>query len=204
MRPRTLAAGSCIAAVCLAPAVALAHSPIPGIEGFYSGLLHPFSSVAQLLALLAFAVLLGRGFGRSAAASLPALAVSLLVGIVLGQFALTADWLQGGLLVVAVAAAAISALFRLLPIMVPVLFALVVGVLVGIASTPDPGPLRATLITLTGSFVGANLLVLYVSVGVDWVSRTYSQQWVQIGIRVVAAWIGAISVLMTAFAFAGS
>lgn len=88
--------------------------------------------------------------------------------------------------------------------MVPVLFALVVGVLVGIASTPDPGPLRATLITLTGSFVGANLLVLYVSVGVDWVSRTYSQQWVQIGIRVVAAWIGAISVLMTAFAFAGS
>ena len=204
MRPRTLTAGTCIAAVCLAPAVAVAHSPIPGIEGFYVGLLHPLSDVAQLLALLALAVMLGLGFRQSAAASLAALALSLLIGIILGQFALTADWLQGGLLVVAVAAAATSALLPLLPIMAAVLFALVVGILVGIASTPDPGPLRATLTTLAGSFVGACLLVLYVAGGVDWLRQTYTQHWVQIGIRVVAAWIGAISVLMTALAFAGS
>ncbi len=174
------------------------------MEGFYTGLLHPLSDVAQLLALLALAVMLGLGFRQSAAACLAALASSLLIGIALGQFAPTVDWLQGGLLVVAVAAAVTSALFPSLPVMVAVLFALVVGILVGIASTPDPGPLQATLITLAGSFVGATLLVLYVAGGVDWVRQTYTQHWVQIGIRVVAAWIGAVSVLMTAFAFAGS
>ena len=147
--------------------------------------------------------MLGLGFRQSAATSLAALAFGLLIGITFGQFALTADWLQDGLFVVAVAAAAMSALFPLLPIMVAALFALVVGILVGIASTPDPGPLRATLITLAGSFVGANLSVLYVAGGLDWVRQTYTQQWVQIGIRVVAAWIGAISVLMAALAFAG-
>ncbi len=202
MRLRALAAATCVATVCLAPTVAVAHSPIPGIEGFYAGLLHPLSNVAQLLALLALAVMLGLGFRQSAASSLAALAFGVLIGIVLGQLALTADWLQVGLLVTAVAAAATSALFPVLPIVVAALFALVVGILVGIASTPDPGPLRATLITLAGSFVGANLLVLYVGGGVDWIREKYTEHWVQVGIRVVAAWICAISVLMTALAFA--
>ena len=202
MRLRALAAATCVATVCLAPTVAVAHSPIPGIEGFYTGLLHPLSNVAQLLALLALAVMLGHGFRQSPASSLAALAFGLLIGIVLGQLALTSDWLQAGLLIAAVAAAATSALFPALPIVVAALFALVVGILVGIASTPDPGPLRATLMTLAGSFVGANLFVPSVADGVAWIRQKYTKHWVQVGIRVVAAWICAISVLMTALAFA--
>ncbi len=202
MRLRAFAATTCVATVCLAPTVAVAHSPIPGIEGFYTGLLHPLSNVPQLLALLALAVMLGHGFRQSPASSLAALAFGLLIGIVLGQLALTADWLQAGLLIAAVAAAATSALFPALPIVVAALFALVVGILVGIASTPDPGPLRATLMTLAGSFVGANLFVPSVADGVAWIRQKYTKHWVQVGIRVVAAWICAISVLMTALAFA--
>ncbi len=202
MRLRALAAATCVATVCLAPTVAVAHSPIPGIEGFYTGLLHPLSNVAQLLALLALAVMLGHGFRQSPASSLAALAFGLLIGIVLGQLALTSDWLQAGLLIAAVAAAATSALFPALPIVVAALFALVVGILVGIASTPDPGPLRATLMTLAGSFVGATLFVPSVADGVAWIRQKYTKHWVQVGIRVVAAWICAISVLMTALAFA--
>lgn len=202
VRFRALAAGTCVATVCLASTVALAHSPIPGFDGFYTGLLHPLSNVAQLLALLALAVMLGLGFRQSADFSLVALAFGVLIGIVLGQLALTADWLQVGLLITAVAAAATSALFPVVPIVVAALFALVIGILVGIASTPDPGPLRATLITLAGSFIGANLLVLYVAGAVDWIREKFAEHWVQVGIRVAAAWICAISVLMTALAFA--
>ncbi len=202
MRLRAFAATTCVATVCLAPTVAVAHSPIPGIEGFYTGLLHPLSNVPQLLALLALAVMLGHGFRQSPASSLAALAFGLLIGIVLGQLALTSDWLQAGLLIAAVAAAATSALFPALPIVVAALFALVVGILVGIASTPDPGPLRATLMTLAGSFVRANLFVPSVADGVAWIRQKYTKHWVQVGIRVVAAWICAISVLMTALALA--
>lgn len=201
MRRETLAAASCSATLYLAPTVALAHSPVPGIEGFYTGLLHPLSDVAQLLALLSLGVMLGQGFRRNAAASLAVLALGILAGIALGQLALAPDGVRIALFVAAVVTAATSALCTVLPIIVTAMFALIIGTLLGISSTPDPGALRATVITLAGSFVGATLLVLYVAGGVDWIRQKNTGYWVQVGIRIVAAWISAIAVLMTALTF---
>lgn len=202
MRFRPLAAATCVATLCLAPTIAVAHSSIPGIEGFYTGLLHPYSKVGEILALLALAVMLGLGFRKNADFSLFVFAFGLIIGMVLGQPALMADWLHVGLLVTAVLTAATSALFPVLSKVVAALFALVIGILVGIDSIPDPGPLGAMLITLAGSFFGAILLVLYVAGSVDWIRQKYTKHWVEVGIRIVAAWICAISILMTALAFA--
>ena len=45
------------------PVPAYAHSPVPGIEGFYIGLLHPFSTPAQALLMLGLGLLIG-GFDK--------------------------------------------------------------------------------------------------------------------------------------------
>jgi urease accessory protein len=62
-----------------APGWALAHSPIPGIASFYSGVLHPFVVPAQLMALLALGLLFGqRGLARLGPA-VPALIAALAI-----------------------------------------------------------------------------------------------------------------------------
>ena len=81
-------------------------------------------------------------------------------------------------------------------------FSCVCGFLVGVLSTPDPGPVNDTILTLTGSFVGANLALIYAAGGIGWLQERYTQQWVRIGLRVVAAWIAAISVLSALLALA--
>jgi hypothetical protein len=78
----------------------------------------------------------------------------------------------------------------------------IAGILLGLVSTPDPGPTRALLITLSGSFLGIVLIALYIGGGVAWIREKYPQHWVHVGIRVVAAWIGAVSILMAALSFA--
>lgn len=55
MRPRRLG----WAALAVLPSPALAHYPVPGLEGFYTGLAHPYSTPAQALAVLGLGLLIG-------------------------------------------------------------------------------------------------------------------------------------------------
>lgn len=77
------------------------------------------------------------------------------------------------------------------------------GLFIGLVSTPDPGPRAATLITVAGSFVSANLTLFHVSGAVGLLRERFTQHWVAVGLRVAAAWIAAVAVLMGALAFAG-
>jgi len=72
------------------------------------------------------------------------------------------------------------------------------GVFLGMVSTADPGPLSAMVITMTGAYIGANLALFYVSGGIGWLRDRFNKPWAVIGLRVVAAWIAAISCLMLA------
>ena len=206
MLRRFLVPAGAAAAVTLASNPAAAHAPIPGIEGFYVGLLHPLSTPGQILALLALGLMLGLRIGRGLPV-LVALAVGLLVGVGIGQVAARPDWAEPALLFMAIVSAAISALSPTDREWMSLLVATgatagIVGMLLGINSTPDPGPTLAMLITLSGSFFGIVLISIYVSGGVVWLREKYTQQWVVVGIRVVAAWIGAVSILMAALIFA--
>ena len=62
--------------------------------------------------------------------------------------------------------------------------------------------MAATIVTLVGSYVGANLAISYIALGVGWISERYSWNGLQIGFRIVAAWIAAISVIILALYFA--
>jgi hydrogenase/urease accessory protein HupE len=199
--PVGAAAGLGLAAAFL-PQGALAHSPFPGIEGFYLGLLHPLSTPAQLLALLALGMALGWRWRQQFAVQWAAFAIAVLLGIVLGQLDVRLPDEELLLLLFGIVAAALSALHPggFLPLTMILVGA--VGLLIGLLSTPDPGPLRATIVTLAGSFCGANLALFYVSGAVGSLRERFTQHWVAVGLRVVGAWLAAIAVLMGSLALA--
>ncbi len=203
MSLKRLAAAGLGLAAALLPQAAHAHSPFPGAEGFYLGILHPLSTPGQLLALLAIGVMLGWRWRDAFARSWAGFAIAALVGIVLGQLEIRLDGEEVYLLLVAVIAATLSALYPKGHVLAHVILASAGGLLIGLLSTPDPGPRAATIITIAGSFVGANLTLFYVSGAVGWVRERFTQHWVEVGLRVAAAWIAAVALLMGALAFAG-
>lgn len=198
---RLAAAGLGLVAALL-PQAARAHSPFPGAEGFYLGILHPLSTPGQLLALLALGVMLAWQWRDSFARSWTGFAIAAFVGIVLGQLDIRLDGEELALLVVAVIAATLSALHPKAPFLAHVVLSSAGGLLIGLLSTPDPGPRAATLITIAGSFVGANLTLFYVSGALGLLRERFTQHWVGVGLRVAAAWIAAVALLMGALAFA--
>lgn len=186
---------------CLLSIDTLAHSPFPGIKGFYTGLLHPVSSSTQVLALLAVGIMLGLRWPGWFKIPFLTFAVATFFGILLGQFDFSRAFVEPMLLLVAVIAATLSALYPPGIFALFVILASITGTMVGILSTPDSGSLTATIVTLFGSFIGANLALLYISSSVGWFKDRFKEQWSRIGIRIVAAWLAAISVLMASLAF---
>ncbi len=192
---KTLKRLVCLPILFLAAGPAWAHSPVPGIEGFYVGLLHPFSTPSQVLVMLGLALLVG-GFR-------PERAQWLLGGFLVASFAglLSAYGVENQeapMFAVAFTACALAALVPgkwTLLAMAPVVFG---AVLIGDASVPDPGPTRDRLFTMSGSMVGANIGLLYLFGITHVIKERFTAPWVAIGFRVAAAWLGAVALLMLA------
>lgn len=183
----------------MVPGAASAHSPIPGIKGFYTGLLHPLTTPAQMLLLLGLGLLIAGFAVQMVRWHLLAYLAATLVGAIA---AAGLDDVDTGLFTIAMAACALAALVpgKFAPVVF--LTAAVGGVLMGVEAMPDPGPTRDRIITLSGSLIGANLLLLYLFGAVHFVKQRYGQAWVRIAFRIAAAWIGAISMVMLALRFA--
>lgn len=125
-----------------------------------------------------------------------------LVRIAFGQLAIRPESEEVYLLLVAVIAATLAALYPKGQVVAHVILASSVGLLIGLLSTPDPGPRATTNITLAGSFVGANLTLFCVGGSIGLLHNCCTQHWVEVGLRIAAAWIAAVAVLMGALAFA--
>lgn len=104
----------------------------------------------------------------------------------------------------AVIVCALAALWPKAFLLVALLMVILGGLLIGQISIPDPGPVRDRIITMAGSLVGASVGLLYVAGGVVYLTERYQQKWVDIAFRVVAAWMGAISLVMLALEFASN
>ena len=186
-----------LAILCLATPAG-AHSPVPGIEGFYLGLLHPISTPAQALLMLGLGLLTGGLAKASARWLLIAFFTASGAGL-LWTGAAMPDMAAFAVATLASTLAALAA-GRFFPAMV----ALVIlgGLVVGAISVPEGGLFRDRLITMAGSFIGANLLLLYISGLVIIVRERVSRPWIPIAFRVAAAWVAAISAMMLAIYFA--
>lgn len=181
------------------PFPAHAHSPVAGIEGFYTGLLHPFSSPPQALLMLGLGLMIAGVFPGRALWPLGVFTVAMIGGMTTaGSF----GNLDMAMYTIAFVACALSALATgyLLPAVIAI--SAISGIYMGVASLADPGPMRDRIITTLGAFVGANVGLLLISGIPSMVQERFTWNWVPIAVRVAAAWIGAVSLLMLALFFA--
>lgn len=174
---------------------AYAHAPVPGFKGFYVGLVHPFSTPSQALLLLGLG-LVGGSFATSRIKWFPAVfLIATVVGLLVGSATLELDAELYGL---AIATCALAALLpgRLMP--VALICTALGGVLIGFVSIPDAGPAQDRMFTMSGSVFGASVGLLYMLGLMVFVQERYKQAWVMVAFRVVAAWLGAIALVMFA------
>lgn len=176
-----------------------AHSPVPGIEGIYVGAIHPFSTPSHVLLMVGLGLLAGAHKAEIARWMLAGFLGACLCGLVFGPRDGIGD---ATVFAMAFITCSFTALFprRLLPLAIGLIC--VGGVMVGVLSIPDDGPARDRIFTMSGSFVGANLGLLYLF-GICLVIRERCPwPWVDIAFRVAAAWLAAIALLMLALGFA--
>lgn len=175
-----------------------AHSPVPGIEGFYVGLVHPYSTPSQALLMLGLALATVRLEMGMLRWLLGCFLLASLAGLVLGPHVSDPDPF---LFAAAFAACALAALAPRRLVFLAIVLAGFGGYLIGEISIPDDGPMRDRLFTMSGSIVGANLGLLYLF-GINSVIRErFTWPWVDVAYRVVAAWLGAVALLMLALGF---
>jgi urease accessory protein len=193
-----LAARLAIAGLAFAPGWAMAHSPIPGIGYFYSGVLHPFVVPAQWMALLALGMLAGQhGLatqGRAAAAWLAALGLGLAAAARLGAPD-TDLLLLGGCLVLALSVV----VARPLPAWGVAVAAIVIGLLLGLGSSPDGLSGAARWGSLAGTGLGATVGLLWAAA----LTEAAARPWLKVAVRVVASWLGACALLVLALTWVG-
>ena len=189
----------CWLPIALAPGPAAAHAPVPGIEGFYIGLIHPFSTPSQALLMVG----LGLVVGSFAVDKVAPLLGAFLVFSFVGLFAGSADWnFETPMFVVAFLACALAALLPGKLQSVAIVFCAIAGFLVGSTSIPDAGPVRDRVATMTGSMVGANVGLLYIFGVMLVINERFTWPGVRVAFRILAAWLGAIALVMLALAYA--
>jgi len=183
-------------AILLLPGAALAHSAVPGIGGFYNGLLHPLVVPAHLLVLIALGLWLGQQELPRIEAALLAFGLLLLAGLAFSRFAAPGGVQMSLLLACALATGLLVAAARPLPRTAAAALAGLIAVLLGLDSAPEGSGTRAQVIALAGVAIGAHLLLLNVVALTSYARRP----WLKVGVRVLGSWSAASALLVLALA----
>lgn len=193
MKRRAWALGLLLAS----PALAWAHSPVPGLGRFYNGMLHPVLAPAALIALVALGLLIGqRSLVRSRGPVLAFVAM-LALGLVAGSQwpGLNADTalLLLGLLSAGCALAAWPP-----PHLALLLLAGCSGMAAGLGLA-DMAVGAGRWVVIAGTWLGAAFLAL----GVAAIAELSHRAWQRIATRVVASWLAASALLVLGLQWAG-
>lgn len=187
-------------AVLVDPRPSLAHTLIPGLGGFYGGLLHPPLVPAHAMALLGLGLLLGQQNARDRFALLMIFAAALVagIGVIVAAFAFE----DAGIVVLATAGVAgvLVAVARPVSRLVSAALAAFIGIALALDSVPEQISIRASLIELAGTSVGACLALLAVAS----LAAVGQRPWQRIGMRILGSWTGAAAIFVLALRFARS
>ena len=174
---------------------AAAHSPVPGIGHFYNGALHPYTTPAHLIALLALGLLLGQRGLKTSSTALVALLFALALGLGLSTPLGHPDT-DTALLALA-AATGLAVVCALALTRWPLVFlAATLGLLLGLGSGPEALAGGARWGTMFGTLVGAAFCTAYVAPLVAMVQKPA----LRIGVRVAGSWLAASALLVLALA----
>ena len=167
------------------------------MQGFYWGMLHPFTLGPQLLMLLALSFFIQQRLPEGEA-TFRALWLGCIAGAAVAasgaavldvNLPLTIAASVTGVLVASALKLGASSLW---------LAGAAAGLLSGYVSWPDPGPLPDMLFSCLGAIIGSILIVILVGGGTELVSQKTGWPWFAIAVRVAGSWIAAISVLLGA------
>lgn len=182
------------------PVPAWAHGSVPGLQGIYWGMLHPFSSGPQLLALFALALVIQQRLPDSEDA-FHSFWISCLAGAgaaALSSWALNVDAI---LTVLAIVTGVIAASALRLPLVVLLLLGVICGLPSGYLSWPEPGAKGDMMFTALGGIIGSVLIIIVVAGIIEAIWQVAKWTWLPIAVRVAGSWIAAISVLLGALLF---
>ncbi|MDB5895827.1 MAG: hypothetical protein JWQ88_3358 [Rhodoferax sp.] len=219
--PLRLAWGLAAGAASVAPAHA--HGAIAQMNAFYGGMAHPFLNLPQWLMLVALGLWLGQQRGLRLAAPMLALSACSAPALLLasGAFGLPrlpapAPGVLTGLAMVlgALVAASIRTSGGATDALRP-LAAGLAGIAIGLDSGVDGSPTAGALaLFMAGAWVVITVLTAnvayYAALATGPVRVTASgpaapgRRWVQVGMRIVGAWIFAASLMMLAFQLRGA
>ncbi len=182
------------------PQLGLAHSPIEGIDSFYSGLLHPVFVPAQLLLVVALRLfIVQRGLKDNQSAVL-----AFLVAVAAG---LTAAWFSVGTNIEVLVLSAAAFIGILIVASFPLnrflcaLIAALAGLLLGMDSAQETLSGKERFFSLLGSGLGLYLLLFYPMAAADIFNK---RPWQKIGVRVIGSWFAASSMLVLALSYSSA
>lgn len=179
------------------PNLAVAHTPIQGINNFYNGLLHPALVPSHLLLLIAA----GLYFGQQELKETQVALFSFIPAVVLGL--VTSGFSPGSKveIFVLVWAAIIGLLIAASP-RIPMYWYSVIGAVAGFSlgfdSAQETLSGKDKFIALFGSGVGIYFISLY---PIGFAEYCNKKHWLRIGVRVLGSWIAASSLLVLALSF---
>ena len=180
------------------PASARAHGAIPGLEGFANGLLHPVTTPAHILIILALGLLVGQRTPLDLKTPLTVFIPTLAVALLLTLTGKVAAVPQPILLAVALVLAALVAWQKPIPRLASQALSSAAALAIGWDSGIETGSRATVLKTLLGTWLMVTFLVFDVAYYASVAAAR--AEWLKVGLRVLGSWILAISLLMLAFA----
>lgn len=182
------------------PAPAWAHGSVPGLQGIYWGMLHPFTSGPQLLALFALALVIQQRLPDSEDV-FHSFWVSCLVGAGAAALLPGAFNPDVSLTIIAIMTGLLTASALRLPIVPLLLLGVICGLPSGYLCWPEPGAKGDMMFTALGGIIGSVVIVIVVAGIIEGIWQAANWPWLPIAIRVAGSWIAAISVLLGALLF---
>jgi urease accessory protein len=186
-----------LAFLTIAPS-AIAHDVVPGVRGFYGGLLHPLLVPTHLLALVA----LGLFIGQQPHGQRIALTITFIIGLAVGLAAIASavgETLASEALTIGTGIAGVLVVLATPPPRIASSFLLAAtGASLGLDSPPNEVLIRLAIVALIGTGLGATILLMALTAGVTHVRG----EWQLIGVRVVGSWVAASAILVLALRLA--
>ena len=189
-------------AFLILPTQSFAHSPSKGLAGFYTGILHVYSEVSLVIALVALGLLVGQTTDLEKQRKLLAgFLITIVLSSAIGSFGLIevgSRTLQLALWCSVVLVCLHAALLPKWAAVVAPIAVTLLGLIMGQLTVPDPGEFLPFVVTLAGSITGCVLGFLYSAALVAFLHQRFQLLWQRTILRIISAWLFAISFLLLA------
>ena len=197
---RGLLLATFVFSLCL-PDTTRAHSTIHGLEGFSAGALHPLTTPAHLLLIVALGLLTGQRSPLSLKAPFVVFVPWLTFALIIATTGLVRTLYQPILTGLALGAAIPVALEKPIPPLAYRILSAAAAISIGFDSGPEPGSVGVLIKTLLGTWIVVIFLVFDVAY---YTSLAMRKHWPRVGVRVLGSWIIAISLMVLALSLFSS